>query len=49
MTIDQNKARVRQFVDDVFVAGRMDSVDGLVAPDFVPHSWPGTSSGSATE
>lgn len=42
---EANKALVRRFVDDVFVAGRMDAVDDLVAPDFVPHSWPGTGPG----
>ena len=47
MGIDANKAVVRQFVDEVFVAGRMDAVDDLVAPDFVPHSWPGTGPGPA--
>jgi predicted ester cyclase len=44
-TTDTNKAIVRRFVDEVFVAGRLESVDDLVAPDFVPHSWPGTGPG----
>ena len=44
-TTDTNKAIVRRFVDEVFVAGRMDAVDDLVAPNFVPHSWPGTGPG----
>jgi len=44
---DENKALVRRFVDEVFVAGRMEAVEGLVAPDFVPHSWPGTGPGPA--
>lgn len=42
---EANKALVRRFVEQVFVAGRMDAVDGLVAHDFVPHSWPGTGPG----
>jgi steroid delta-isomerase-like uncharacterized protein len=45
--LGQNKAVARRFVDEVFVAGRMESVDGLIAPDFVPHSWPGTGPGPA--
>jgi len=47
MGIETNKAVVRRFIDEVFVAGRMDAVDELVAPDFVPHSWPGTGPGPA--
>lgn len=42
---EANKALVRRFVEQVFVAGRTDAVDGLVAHDFVPHSWPGTGPG----
>jgi steroid delta-isomerase-like uncharacterized protein len=45
MEIETNKAVVRRFVDEVFVAGRMEAVDELVAPNFVPHSWPGTGAG----
>jgi steroid delta-isomerase-like uncharacterized protein len=45
MGIETNKAIVRRFVDEVFVAGRLDAVDELVTPDFVPHSWPGTGPG----
>jgi steroid delta-isomerase-like uncharacterized protein len=40
--IERNKALVRRFVDEVFVHGREDSVDELVADDFVSHSWPST-------
>jgi steroid delta-isomerase-like uncharacterized protein len=47
MDVDETKAVVRRFIDEVFVAGRMESVDDLVAPDFVPHSWPGTGPGPA--
>ncbi len=46
MDVEKNKEIVRGFVDEVFVAGRMDAVDELVAPDFVPHSWPGTGPGT---
>ena len=38
----RNKAVVRRFVADVFVAGRADAVDELVAENFVAHSWPST-------
>jgi steroid delta-isomerase-like uncharacterized protein len=42
MTIDQNKALVRRFVEDVFERGSTEAVDELVAEDFVPHTFPGT-------
>jgi len=41
-TIDQNKAIVRRFVDEIFVQGRKESVDELLADDFVAHTWPST-------
>ena len=40
--IERNKAVVNRFVAEIFVAGRADAVDELVAEDFVPHSWPST-------
>jgi steroid delta-isomerase-like uncharacterized protein len=33
---------VRQFIEDVFGRGRLAAVDELVAQDFVPHTYPGT-------
>ena len=39
---ERNKALVRRFVAEIFVAGRPEAVDELVAEDFVPHSWPST-------
>lgn len=45
MTIEENKALVRRFIDEVFVKGRLDAVDELVAADFVPHTWPSTGDG----
>lgn len=45
MPTEANKALVRRFIDEVFVAGREDAVDELVATDFVPHSWPGVGPG----
>ena len=41
-TLEQNKGIVRRFVAEIFVAGRPEAVDELVAEDFVPHSWPST-------
>ncbi len=45
MGIDENKAVVRRFVDQVFQNGSFDAVDELVAEDFVPHTWPSTGNG----
>jgi steroid delta-isomerase-like uncharacterized protein len=42
MTIDDNKALVRDFIERVFERGEMAAVDELVADDFVPHTYPGT-------
>ena len=42
MTLEENKAVVRQFIEEVFEGGNVDAVDRLVADDFVPHTWPGT-------
>ena len=42
MTIDENKALVRRFIEQVFEAGDMAAVDELVSDDFVPHTYPGT-------
>ena len=40
--LEAHKAIVRRFVEEIFVAGRADAVDELVAEDFVPHGWPST-------
>jgi steroid delta-isomerase-like uncharacterized protein len=42
MTLEDNKALVRRFVDEIFIHGRPESVDELLADDFVPHTWPST-------
>ena len=42
MTTDENKVTVRQFIDEIFVQGRTDAVDELLADDFVGHTWPST-------
>ena len=47
MTIEQNKALVRRFVDEIFVKGSFDAVDDLLADDFVGHTWPSTGDGKA--
>jgi steroid delta-isomerase-like uncharacterized protein len=36
-TIDQNKARVRQFYDEVFNAGKLDLADQFIAADALDH------------
>jgi len=41
-TTEQNKAIVRRFVDEIFVGGRKETVDELLADDFVAHTWPST-------
>jgi steroid delta-isomerase-like uncharacterized protein len=38
-SLEENKAIVRRFIEEVFVAGRPGAVDKLVAEDFVPHTW----------
>ena len=45
MTIDANKALVRRFIDEVFVQGRPEAVDELVADGFVSHTWRSTDDG----
>ena len=42
MSIDENKELVRRFIEEVFVRGDVAAVDELVAHDFVPHTYPGT-------
>src|SRR4051794_39164610 len=42
MTVEENKAIVRRFVEEIFVQGRHATVDELVADDFTAHTWPST-------
>jgi steroid delta-isomerase-like uncharacterized protein len=42
MSTDTNKAIVRRFIDEIFVGGRKETVDVLLADDFVAHTWPST-------
>ncbi len=37
MSIDDNKALLRRYYDEVLNAGRLDQIDALFAPDFVSH------------
>ena len=37
--IDTNKALVHRFIDEIFVQGRLEAVDELLADDFVSHTW----------
>ncbi len=43
MTIDDNKAIVRRFIDEIFVQGNKTTVDELLADDFTAHTWPSPS------
>jgi steroid delta-isomerase-like uncharacterized protein len=45
VTLDENRALVRRFIDEIFVQGRPEAVDALLADDFVPHTWPSTGDG----
>ena len=40
MTTEDNKALVRRFIREIFQEGRVESLDELVAPDFVRHTGP---------
>jgi steroid delta-isomerase-like uncharacterized protein len=42
VSLDENKAIVRRFVDEIFVQGRRETIDELLADDFVAHTWPST-------
>ena len=39
MSIEDNKAIARRFIEEVFVRRDQGAVDELAAPDFTPHSW----------
>ena len=46
-TLDDNVRLVRRFVQEVFVEGRKESVDALVADGFTSHTWPSQGDGKA--
>jgi steroid delta-isomerase-like uncharacterized protein len=45
MTIDNNKAIARRFIEEIFVRRDPAAVDELVAVDFTPHDWGGVAKG----
>lgn len=45
VTLDENKALAKRFIEEVFVRQDERAADELTAPDFVPHSWPGVEPG----
>lgn len=45
MSTDANKRVVQRFVDEVLAAGRVETIDELVASDFVSHTWDMTDAG----
>lgn len=40
MTIEQNKAVYRRFIQEVFNEGRLDALDSLLSPNYVLHDPP---------
>ena len=45
MNTTDSRALVRRFVDEIFVRGRVEAIDELVAPDFVSHTFSFTDDG----
>lgn len=45
MSVEENKAVVRRFIDEAFVKGNAESVDELISESFVPHTWPSVQPG----
>jgi steroid delta-isomerase-like uncharacterized protein len=45
MSTDENKRLVKRFIDEVFGQGQLESIDELVAPDFVSHTFGFTDDG----
>lgn len=39
MTLEENKAIAKRFIEEVFVKQDEAAADQLAAPDFTPHSW----------
>ncbi len=42
MGLEENRAVVRRFIEEIFVRGNTAAVDELVDPSFVAHTWPST-------
>jgi len=50
LTLEENKALVRRFFDEVWNGRNLDALDELYAPDFKLHAlWQNTSAGGAIE
>ena len=45
MSTDENKRLVQRFVDEVLAGGRVESIDELLAENFVSHTWGMTDAG----
>ena len=45
MSIDENNALARRFIDEIFLEGRPESVDELLTDYFTPHTWASTGAG----
>ena len=45
MSVEENKATVRRFIEEAFVKGNPAAVDDLVSESFVPHTWPSVQPG----
>jgi steroid delta-isomerase-like uncharacterized protein len=45
MSLEDNKALARRFIQEIFLEGRPESVDELLADDFTPHTWGSTGGG----
>ena len=47
MSLEENKAIARRFVQEIFLEGRAESVEELLSDDFTPHRWGSTGAGKA--
>jgi steroid delta-isomerase-like uncharacterized protein len=45
VSIDENKALARRFIDEIFLEGRAEAVDELLTDDFTPHTRASTGAG----
>lgn len=49
MSLEENKALVRRFIEEVWSQGNLDALDELVAPTFVEHDAPSPGYGRGAE
>jgi len=47
MSLEENKAIARRFVQEIFLEGRAESVEELLSDHFTPHTWGSTGAGKA--